>query len=293
MTTATDTAARRSIPRRRPRSARTVAAQLPIHLLIASLSLAALFPVLYMIAAALKSKSEYAGNKLGLPQTVTFENFVTLFQDGRLPVWLGNSVMVTLGAVALSVAVSVLAAYPLAKVRFRGREGIVRVLIALLVVPSVVLLLPLFVSFRNFGLLNTQIGVIVILAALVTPFSIFMLTSFFREIPTALIEAGKLDGLSVFGALMRIVLPMSAPALITLAVVNALSVWNDLLISLVFLQDDSRRTLMAGLTLFKSRYSTDEPLIMAGALISILPMVALYLVGQRYFINGLVAGALK
>lgn len=293
MTTAADRSPRRVVARYRRLTGRQIASQLPIHLLIASLSLAALFPVLYMISAALKSKNEYAGNKLGLPQAVTFENFVTLFEDGRLPIWLGNSILVTLGAVALSVTVSVLAAYPLAKVQFRGREGVVRVLIALLVVPSVVLLLPLFVSFRTFGLLNTQLGVIVILAALVTPFSIFMLTSFFREIPSSLIEAGKLDGLSVFGVLLRIVMPMSVPALITLGVVNALSVWNDLLISLVFLQDDTKRTLMAGLTLFKSRYSTDEPLIMAGALISILPMVALYLVGQRYFINGLVAGALK
>jgi ABC-type glycerol-3-phosphate transport system permease component len=258
-----------------------------------ALGLAALFPVLYMVSASLKSKNEYAGNKLGLPHVFTLENFVKLFDDGRLPVWLANSVIVTVGAVALSIVVSVLSAYPLAKVRFRGRESVLRVLVALLVVPSVVLLLPLFVSFRALGLLNTQLGVIIVLAALVTPFSIFMLVSFFREVPSSLVEAGKLDGLSVFGVLGRIVLPLSAPALVTLAVVNALTVWNDLLISLVFLQDDSKRTLMAGLTLFKSRFSTDEPLIMAGAVISILPMVALYLIGQRYFINGLVAGALK
>jgi ABC-type glycerol-3-phosphate transport system permease component len=125
------------------------------------------------------------------------------------------------------------------------------------------------------------------------PFSIFLLTSFFRTIPRSLIEAATIDGASSWDVFRRIVLPLSGAPLVTLAVVNVLWAWNELLIALVFLQDDSKKTLMVGITAFQSRYSLDVPVIMSGLTLATLPIVALYLFGQRYFQRGLVTGAVK
>jgi ABC-type glycerol-3-phosphate transport system permease component len=126
-----------------------------------------------------------------------------------------------------------------------------------------------------------------------TPFSIYLLTNFFKSIPHEIIEAAIVDGASTFDVLLRIVLPLSGPALMTLIVVNTLAVWNDLLIALVLLPQDEMRTLMVGVTVFGSRYNSDIPVAMAGMLLASIPMLLLYLAGQRYFIRGLVAGAIK
>ena len=134
---------------------------------------------------------------------------------------------------------------------------------------------------------------ILIYVGLMLPFSVYMLTNFFRTIPASMIEAALIDGASSWRVFRRIVLPLSAAPLVTLAVVNLLWVWNELLIALVFLQDDSKKTLMIGITGFQSRYSLDVPVIMAGLTLATLPIVTVYIFGQRYFVRGLVSGALK
>ena len=132
---------------------------------------------------------------------------------------------------------------------------------------------------------------ILIYVGLMLPFSVYMLTNFFRTIPASLIEAAVIDGASSWRVFRRIVLPLSAAPLVTLAVVNLLWVWNELLIALVFLQDDSKKTLMVGITGFQSRYSLDVPAIMAGLTLATLPIVTVYIFGQRYFVRGLVVGS--
>jgi ABC-type glycerol-3-phosphate transport system permease component len=135
--------------------------------------------------------------------------------------------------------------------------------------------------------------VILIYAGLTTPFSVYMLTNFFRSIPRELIESALTDGASHLRVLLQIVVPLSLPALVTLVVVNSLYVWNELLIALVFLPEDELKTLMVGLTVFRSRYNLDVPVTMAGMLLAALPMIILYVFGQRFFIRGLTAGAVK
>ncbi len=125
------------------------------------------------------------------------------------------------------------------------------------------------------------------------PFSIFLLTNFFRAIPRELIESALTDGATNLRVLVQIILPLSAPALVTLVVVNALWVWNELLIALVFLPEDELKTLMVGITVFRSRYNLDVPITMAGMLLASIPMILLYIFGQRFFIRGLTAGAVK
>ena len=148
----------------------------------------------------------------------------------------------------------------------------------------------MFVFMVDTGWVNHLQSVIVFYTGLLVPFAIFFLTNFFRTVPQELIEAAASEGAGPFTVLRRIVMPLSGRGELHAVVVQAIWVWNELLIALVFLQNDSARTLMAGLTQFQGRYATNEPLVLAGALVSIAPVVLLYLSGQRFFVRGLTAG---
>jgi ABC-type glycerol-3-phosphate transport system permease component len=261
--------------------------------LLLAMAAAAIYPVYYMVATSLKTRSLWLQDQFGVPRSPTLENYVAVFQDGRVPVWFVNSMLVTGASVVIATAVSTLAAYAIARLPFRGRTFLLRLMVALMVIPPAVLILPLFLGFQPLGLVNTYQGVILIYAGMLVPISVFLLASFFRTLPTELFEAARIDGATTARILWSIVVPLSGPGFVTLIVVNALWVWNELLIALVFLQDDQKRTLMAGLTLFKGHYSVNEPLVMAATFVSVVPMLLLFLFGQRYFVRGLVAGAVK
>ena len=189
--------------------------------------------------------------------------------------------------------VATLAAYAIARLTFRGRTFLLRLLVALMVIPPAVLILPLFLGLQPLGLTNTYQGVVLIYSGMLVPFSVYMLSSFFRTLPVELFEAARMDGASTLRILRSIVIPLSGPGYITLVVVNAMWVWNELLIALVFLQDDQKRTLMAGLTTMRGRYAINEPMVMSGMFLGALPILLLFLFGQRFFVRGLVAGAVK
>jgi raffinose/stachyose/melibiose transport system permease protein len=255
-------------------------------------TLMALFPVYVMISAAFKTQSSFLAHPWAPVSDPTLAGFRTALGD-QFPRWLGNTVLLSVSSVALTLLVAALAGWGFARWSFRGRDTVLGVLVALMVVPPVVLLVPLFVFGVRIGQISTFRLVILIYVGLMLPFSVYMLTNFFRTIPASLIEAAVIDGASSWRVFRRIVLPLSAAPLVTLAVVNLLWVWNELLIALVFLQDDSKKTLMVGITGFQSRYSLDVPAIMAGLTLATLPIVTVYIFGQRYFVRGLVSGAVK
>jgi ABC-type glycerol-3-phosphate transport system permease component len=263
------------------------------QLILIAFSILALYPVYYMTITAFKTRDNWLHDQFGLPNPITFQNFADALNKGNIPLWFQNSVIVTIASIAITTVVSALAAYAIARFRFRGRALFYNSMIALMVVPPAVLILPLFVFMVNIGLINSLTGVVIIYSGLLIPFSVYLLVSFFRSLPPELFDAAAIDGCTSFDALWRITLPLSTPALVTLVVVNALFVWNELLIALVFLQSEELKTLMPGLTLFKGHFSVNEPLIMAGTLIATLPMILLYLFGQRLFVEGLTAGAIK
>jgi len=260
-------------------------------LLIASFI--ALVPTFYMIMTALKSEEEYAIDKLGLPDAPVFENFRAVLVDSPFLAWMVNSFILVAGSVALSIVVSCLAAYAIARMEFKGRDTLLALSTSLMAVPPVVMIVPLFVLYTQLDLISTYQGAILIYAGLITPFSVYLLTTFFRTVPNELFESARIDGAGDFLILWQIVLPLSLPALLTLVVVNSLYVWNDLLIAIIFLQEDSKRTLMAGISVFQGRYNNQVPLTMAGMVIASAPMFILYVVFQKHFIRGLMAGAIK
>lgn len=256
-------------------------------------SFLALVPTLYMVVTALKSDAEYAVDKLGFPQAPVIENFRAVLVDSPFLYWMLNSAVLVAGSVILSTGVSVLGAYAIATMKFRGRDTLLALSTALMAVPPVVMIVPLFVLYTRLGMVSTYSGAVLIYAGLITPFSVYLLTTFFRTVPRELYEAAHIDGAGQFTILLQVVLPLSLPALVTLVVVNSLYVWNDLLIAIIFLQDDAKRTLMAGISVFSGRYNNQVPLTMAGMVIASAPMFILYVLFQKQFIRGLMSGSIK
>lgn len=262
------------------------------HALLVLATVAALAPAYIMVTGALKTQEQFLHSPWALPTSFRLDAFRTALTDqfGR---WFLNSATLTVGAVGLTVIMAALAAWGLVHYPFRGRDTVLAVTVSLMVVPPVVLLIPLFQMGANLGLISTFKLVILIYVGLMLPFSVYLLANFFRAIPTSLFEAAALDGAGPWLVFRRIVVPLSGAPIATLAVVNLLWVWNELLLALVFLQSDTKKTLMVGITGFQSRYSLDIPTVMAGMSLATLPLVVAYLFGQRYFIQGLTAGGIK
>ena len=260
------------------------------HALLIVVCLAALYPLWFIVSTALKTNADYQADPTGLPTHPTLGSLRSIVADQPLPRWMWNSFLVTVSSVAVSTLVALLAAYGAVFGRFRGHRIFLSTSVALMVVPPVTLLVPMFVLMVDTGWVNHLQSVIVFYSGLLVPFAVFFLSRFFETVPAELIEAAAVEGAGPFTVLRRVVMPLSGAAAFTLVIVQSIWVWNELLIALVFLQNENSRTVIAGLTQFQGRYSTNQPLVLAGALISIAPIVLLYLAGQRFFVRGLTAG---
>jgi ABC-type glycerol-3-phosphate transport system permease component len=260
------------------------------HTFLVIICLASLYPLWFIVSTALKTNAAYQLNPTGFPSHPSFRALRSIVADQPLPRWMWNSFLVTVSSVAASTLVALLAAYAAVFGQFRGHRIFLSTSVALMVVPPVTLLVPMFVFMVDRGWVNHLQSVIIFYTGLLVPFAVFFLTNFFRTVPQELIEAASVEGAGPFTVLRQVVMPLSGAAAFTLVVVQAIWVWNELLIALVFLQDENARTLMSGLAQFQGRYSTNQPLVLAGALVSIAPVVLLYLSGQRFFVRGLTAG---
>ena len=263
------------------------------QIVLVAITLVSLYPVFFMIITALKSKEEYVYNKFNFPESIAWNNFTEIFIGKNFPTWFLNSIILAVGSVLLSLVIAIFAAFALSRYEFKGRNGILNFIISLMVIPPVIMVIPLFILMVNINLVNSFAGVILIYTGLTLPLSIYLLTTFFRSIPQAIIDSAFIDGCSSFRTLKDIILPLSMAPVTTLIVVNALWVWNELMIALIFLQKDELKTLMVGITVFKSRYNINIPLTMMGLVVVTIPMVALYIFGQKYFVKGMISGAVK
>jgi len=255
------------------------------------LSILTLFPLYFMITNSLKVQDEFFENLLGLPQNPILDNFTKILQHPNLGRWFVNSIVLTGGAVILSTGIAILAAYAFAQMRFPGRDTLFNLITPLMVIPPIVMVIPMFVLFRQLRLVNNLGGPLIIYAGLMLPFTIFLLRNFFITIPQEIKDAALIDGATEFQVLTKIYLPLSKPALVTSIVVNAVWVWNELLIALVFLQTEELRTLIVGITTsLQKRFTLDVPSLMAGLAVATIPMIILYIIGQNALVRGLTAG---
>jgi len=264
------------------------------QIIMITMAFIALFPIYYMFVTTFKTRQEYHHNMFGPPMHFVLSNFEKSFRTGQQFVtWLLNSTIITFSSVFLGIVFASLAGYAFANMDFRGKKTLFNFTISIMVIPAVVMILPLFELFVSLGILNTRPSTIIIYVGLILPFCIYMLANFFVTIPQDILDAAKIDGCPHLKILWLIMLPLSKPVIITLMVVNAIWVWNELLIAMVFLQADNLKTLMTGIILFKSRNILDLPMIMSGMVVTTIPMFVLFILGIRYFMSGLYAGSIK
>ncbi len=249
-------------------------------------------PILWMISASLMPAGEANSFPPSFfPSRPTLAHYGELLTRLNLGRAFANSLIVATAVTLLSLAANAMAGYAFAKLRFAGRERLFSVLLAAMLVPAPVAMLPLFLILRAMGLVNTYAGVI--LPAVSTILGIFLIRQFALSIPDDLLDAARLEGAGELTIFRKIVLPLLLPVLTTLGIVTFLSTWNDFLWPLVILTGESRYTLPVALAILSGEHAQDTELMMAGSVITILPVLFLFLALQRYYIAGILIGGIK
>lgn len=260
------------------------------------LALAALFvlPQLWLVSLSLKtSAAVYEFPPRLVPEQPSLQNFAFVLEKTQIPVYLWNSVRVAFFATVVTLGLGLPAAYVISRERFSAREAVYRWLMIAQMVSAIVLLVPIYAVVGALGLLDTQTGIVLVYSAIQLPFTITVLAGFFDAVPKALFEAALLDGASRFRTLTRIALPLIAPGLAATAIFNLAAYWSEFGLALVLLDSQQRFTVPVGLFSLQSGYETEWQIVAAASLVGILPVMAMFVFLQRYFVAGLTAGAVK
>lgn len=264
-------------------------------LLLAAMSALAaltLAPLLWMVSVSFMAPGAASAVPPPLlPAAPTLHNYGELFARAGMGRYLLNSFLVATATTAIAVGLNTLAGYAFAKLRFRGREAAFRALLAILVIPAQVAMMPLFLLLKEMGLVNTLAGAIV--PGMAGVFGIFLVRQYARGIPDELLEAARIEGASELRIFVQIVLPLLKPILVTLAIFSFMGAWNDFMWPLIVLTDASRHTLPVALATLSREHVQDVELMMAGAVVTVLPVLALFLALQRHYLQGLMVGGVK
>jgi raffinose/stachyose/melibiose transport system permease protein len=278
---------------RRPNRLRRITSYLPMWLIGVLVSSVILIPLAYALFDGFKEQGEVAGSAALFPQKWVLDNYSGLLQSPIFWRQMANSLLVAFGSVALVVTCSALSAFVLARMKFRGREGVYTLFTLGLLFPSAVAILPLFVLLRTLGLLENPLGIILPQAAFGLPMSIIILRPFFQSIPVELEDAAKMDGCSAFGFFWRILIPLSRPALATVSVLSIVTSWNAFFLPLLVLGGQDQWTLPLGVMNFSTEHSSDWAKILAYTTLSMIPAVIFYIAAERQIVAGLTSGSVK
>jgi len=259
------------------------------YIIAAMLVVLAVGPALWLVNVALQPISVGIG-QVTPPSKYTLSNFTAALDTGLLRPFF-NSILVTLAQTFLNVLLAATCAYPLARMRFRGRQTLFVLLLATLMVPEQVITIPLYVTVIDLGLADTLAGVVIPFA--VSAFGIYMCRQAFLSVPLELEEAARIDGASPLRTWWHVMLPLSRPTLATLAVFSMIGAWSNLLWPLIVLQSDRHHTLPVAINQLLSVYADNVRLAYAASVLALLPMIAAYLLAQRYLERGMLAGAVK
>jgi multiple sugar transport system permease protein len=264
----------------------------PWHLVLFPLALIMLLPLVWMIVTSLETQAETLRfPPVLVPSSLHFGNYPNALRSAPFGRWFLNTFIVTTTVVVSNLLLCSLAGYAFARIRFFGRAATFMLLLATLMVPFQVVMIPTFLIVKKLGLFDSLPALIA--PNLVSAFGIFMLRQFFRTLPVELEEAARIDGASRLGVLFKIVLPLSLPALATLAVIQFMWTWNDFLWPLIAVFSQRNFTLQLGLTVFQGSHDVFWPLVMAGNVMSMIPMLVVFFAAQRYFVRGIATTGLK
>lgn len=279
----------------RRRIPKALAALGPLSLLVAFLAFG-IFPFYWMVRTAIVPSTDVTSFQPRLlPIRVTLDNLTEVLTSPTIPflVQFRNSVVVSAGATVLTLVLGMWGAYALARLQFRGKRPFGLALLLVQFVPAVVLVIPLFVVLAKLGLVNSHLGLIIAYSTGTLPVTVWLLRGYFLSIPPELEDAARIDGCGYFGVIFRIVLPIASPGIAAAATLTFISAWNEFLLAQVLINDNSKQVLSVGLSLYVDQFRTDYTGLFAMATLTTLPVVAVFMVFQRYLVGGLAAGAVK
>jgi raffinose/stachyose/melibiose transport system permease protein len=267
-------------------------ANTPVYVVALILAAIVLVPIVFVVLGGFRTTGQIAADPVGLPDPWVTHNYWSVLTSETFWRQLGNSVIVAAIATALVVGVSALAAYPLSRMEFRGREAIYVFFTFGLLFPVAVAALPLYLLLRQLGLLETLIGIALPEAAFGIPITIIILRPFMRAIPAELEDAAAMDGYGRFGFFLRVLLPLTRPALVTVTILSVITSWNNFILPLLVLTDPNKWTLPLGVAQYSSEHSADTAGILAFTTLSMVPALLFFLAAERRIVGGL-SGAVK
>lgn len=263
-----------------------------IYALLILLAFTMLVPFVWMLSASLKlNKDVFAFPMKWIPETFHWENYKTIWTKIPMATFVLNTFKLTIIVTCLQVLTSSFAAYAFSKLRFKGRNVLFLGYIGTIAVPWQAYMVPQFMMMREFHLNNTHLAIICLQAF--SAFGVFLMKQFYEGIPDELCEAARIDGLSEYGIYRRIMLPLSLPAISTLVIFTFVTTWNDFLGPLIYLNSTDLKTIQLGLRMFITQYSSDYNLIMAASVVSLIPVLIVFLALQKYFVQGVASSGLK
>jgi ABC-type glycerol-3-phosphate transport system permease component len=252
-----------------------------------------IFPLYFMVTTAFKFEGEIYSELTWIPREPTLSNFRDAIVNFHIPLYLRNTLIVALSTTTIVVAISVLAAYALTRLRFPGRAAMARGVLFVYLIPGSLMLIPMYLIIVKIGLKDTYPGLIIANMSFSVPFCTWLMMGYLRTISAEIEEASMIDGCTRLQSLWQIVIPLSIPGIVTAMIFIFNNVWNEFIFALVLAQDDAHRMISVGLSNFyRSDYYMIGPM-MAGSLIAMTPVVLLYILAQRYVVSGLAAGAVK
>lgn len=263
-----------------------------LYVLLIVLTVITLLPLVWMLSASLKLDSEVFTIPIKwIPETFHWDNYLKVWQKIPFGLFTFNSAKLTVIITIIQVFTCSFAAYGFTKCHFRGRDTLFLCYVATIAIPWQIYMLPQYSMMQKFGLVDTHLGYIMLQAF--AAFGVFLLRQFYQGIPNELLEAARIDGLSEYGIYGRIVLPLSKPALTTLTIFTFVTVWNDFMGPMIYFNSEANKTIPLGIRMFLGQYSTSYELIMAASVLSLIPIFAVYVPCQRFFVQGIATSGLK
>lgn len=263
-----------------------------IYAVLMILSLAAIVPFLWMMSASLKmNKDVFSYPIQWIPEVCVWGNYVEIWNKIPLAIFLRNTTKLTLIVTVLQLITSSLAAYAFAKIEFKGRDFLFIFYISTIAVPWQVYMIPQYLMVQKLGLVDTHLSLIILQAF--SAFGVFLMRQFYINIPRELSESARMDGLGEFGVFSRIMLPLVKPGLATLVIFTVVTIWNDFMGPLIYLNSTDKKTVQLGLRLFVTQFSADYASIMAAALVTLIPVMVVFIALQKYFVEGVASSGIK
>lgn len=251
-----------------------------------------LLPLIWMLSASLKTSNEVFTSPIQwIPDVFQWGNYIKIWQKIDFALFIFNSTKLTVIVTIIQLATCAFAAYGFTKCKFKGRDTLFLCYVATIAIPWQIFMLPQYVMLQKMGLVDTHLGYILLQSF--AAFGVFLLKQFFQGIPDELLEAARIDGLSEYGTFGRIVVPLAKPAMATLTIFTFVTVWNDFMGPMIYFSSEANKTIPLGIRMFVGQYSTEYQLIMAASVVSLIPIVILYVFCQRYFVEGIATSGLK